>query len=1324
MKRILRLRALLFFSFLVGMAKFTIAQTTETITTSTASWTVPAGVTSIDIKAWGGGGGGGASRNNNIGGSGGGAGGYVSYTGLSVFPGETFTINIGAGGTAGATTNTLPPGGTGGTTTFIRNSSTLTLITANGGTGGASTGSTAGTGGSGSVDVSLTGATITAGANGSSGGSTSGAAGGTNSAVGSGAGGAAVTSNSPGSAGAAPGGGGGGGYRTANSQIGGAGGAGRVLITYTIPACSGTPTPGNTLASVNPVVSGNTTVLSLQTPSGAGVTYQWYSSSDNSNWTAIPAANADTYTATITANTYFKCVVSCAGNDGTSNSILVQTMLTYCAPTGNIDCSLNDHITNITFNTINNSSTCGAGGYTLYPTSGTQTTTVTGGSSYNLSLTSGNGTGTHGAGAWIDFNADGDFADAGEFFLISNAITRNSTTTISIPIPSSATAGFTRMRIRYAYSTTVDATMSCTMAGTYGETEDYTIKILAAPACTSTPTPGNTIADVSSVCGSGTVNLSLQNQTTGSGVTYQWQSSADNTSWSNVSGTSSTYSATVSSDTYFQCLVTCSGFTAASSAPKLIIAATPAVLSTTPATRCGTGVVTLNGTASAGTTLSWYDVATGGTPLATGNSYTTPVLSATKDYYVESSVAGPTVATGKPFPASSETTFTTTDWGIVFDVTKQVMLKSVDLYSTSAGTVDIKIMDAAMTTELFSTGNVSLSNGGTTTPNVVPLNYTIPVGTGYRMLVKAYSGVNLVRGSSGVAFPYNSSSVNVTSSEWGGTTTGTYYWFYNLKYVDQCVSARTTVTATVNNPPAFSLNGSSVSTCSGSATSAVTVTAGGSDYDTYSWSPSTGVAGDAVNGWTFSPTVTTTYNLTASQSSGSQCANTASVAVTVKPLPAAVTITPNAATVCPNVIQSLVTNGGTINGTLLNESFATSSLPSPWQTVIGAGDALGTSNTANAGGAAYEMKFTGNSQSTSLTDRLYAGPINTSGYTSLTLSWKNFLDHYSSTYAYAVAVETSSDGINWNPTTWITNPVTADQLASTQTLSINTADVGSSTFYVSFKMSGLTFGAYYWYIDDVLLTGSATSTISWSPTASLFTDAAATIPYTGNPTTVYAQTASTQTYTATATGTNGCTTSSDVTVTVSCALPVTITRFTGAKEGNKNVLRWITSSESNNNGFEIQRSTDGVQYTTIGFVQSLAIGGNSASDLNYLYADNSYTGTVQYYRLRQVDNDGRSQLSNVVTIRDNHPMALSIADVYPNPASALVNVVITAPASDKVQALITDVFGNVVASKQVMVQKGNNLVTFNIGELAAGSYFVKLICNNNCPKAVAKFVKK
>jgi hypothetical protein len=180
---------------------------------------------------------------------------------------------------------------------------------------------------------------------------------------------------------------------------------------------------------------------------------------------------------------------------------------TYCTPAGNLNCTMNDYISNITFNTLNNSSTCSPGGYSNYAATGAQTTSLLKGSSYSFSLTVGAGTGSHGAGVWIDFNHNGSFSDAGEFFLISNTIASSSTTTITVLIPAGALSGNTRMRVRYAYATTVTSGLglSCTMSGTYGETEDYTITLVTPAACvapTAQPTVLSLTPSGTSVAGS------------------------------------------------------------------------------------------------------------------------------------------------------------------------------------------------------------------------------------------------------------------------------------------------------------------------------------------------------------------------------------------------------------------------------------------------------------------------------------------------------------------------------------------------------------------------------------------------------------------------------------------------------------------------------------------------------------------------------------------------------------------------------------------------------------------------------------------------------
>ena len=88
--------------------------------------------------------------------------------------------------------------------------------------------------------------------------------------------------------------------------------------------------------------------------------------------------------------------------------------------------------------------------------------------------------------------------------------------------------------------------------------------------CAGAPTPGNTISSVASVCPAVNFNLSLQNTTSGSGVTYQWQSSADGTSWSAITGaTGATLTRTQTAATYYRCQVTCSGNTGTST-PVLV----------------------------------------------------------------------------------------------------------------------------------------------------------------------------------------------------------------------------------------------------------------------------------------------------------------------------------------------------------------------------------------------------------------------------------------------------------------------------------------------------------------------------------------------------------------------------------------------------------------------------------------------------------------------------------------------------------------------------------------------------------------------------------
>ena len=115
--------------------------------------------------------------------------------------------------------------------------------------------------------------------------------------------------------------------------------------------------------------------------------------------------------------------------------------------------------------------------------------------------------------------------------------------------------------------------------------------------------------------------------------------------------------------------------------------------------------------------------------------------------------------------------------------------------------------------------------------------------------------------------------------------------------------------------------------------------------------------------------------------------------------------------------------------------------------------------------------------------------------------------------------------------------------------------------------------------------------------------------------------------------------------------------FKGEHVGNNNVLSWSTATELNNQGFEIQYSFNGKDFRNLGFVTSKQNSGNSSSVLNYQYTDTKGIGGNVYYRLMQVDKDGRPNYSNVVLIKGNQINALSLNAVYPNPAKDKLNLI-------------------------------------------------------------------
>jgi hypothetical protein len=330
--------------------------------------------------------------------------------------------------------------------------------------------------------------------------------------------------------------------------------------------CSGTPNPGTASAPAS-VCSGAgfAVTLSGYTTGVSGISIQWQTSTDGINFTNKPFnSNVPTTPDTITVPTYYRAVVICSGGDSAISNVVFVGLnpptACYCTPTFTSGCNLNDLINEFSINTlVNSNSGCNNGngnGYTVFPPS-QYTTTLVEGATYVVSLTSGSGSGTHGAGLWIDFNQNGSFADPGEFFLISNSIAANTTVTTNITIPPGITPGSTRLRVRYIWNVSVSQANACT-SHSWGEAEDYTVTLAGPVTCVNPPSAPVIIANPSLVCSGATSNLVATSYDLGTAL--QWQISSDSLTWSDVPGATNPtlVSQPITAPTFYRLKSTCS----------------------------------------------------------------------------------------------------------------------------------------------------------------------------------------------------------------------------------------------------------------------------------------------------------------------------------------------------------------------------------------------------------------------------------------------------------------------------------------------------------------------------------------------------------------------------------------------------------------------------------------------------------------------------------------------------------------------------------------------------------------------------------------------
>lgn len=363
----------------------------------------------------------------------------------------------------------------------------------------------------------------------------------------------------------------------------------------------------------------------------------------------------------------------------------------------------------------------------------------------------------------------------------------------------------------------------------------------------------------------------------------------------------------------------------------------------------------------------------------------------------------------------------------------------------------------------------------------------------------------------------------------------------------------------VTVPPALVIDNIDDTVCAGSPSNPIVVTTGFADYQTFSWSPSTGVTGSGTVGdpYIITSSTTQTYTLTASQTMAPFRFNKVKFVYNANPLPTPITITPATPSVCQaGPAVQLTSAGGIVNGfPILSEGF--NDATNAWTIVSsGSGSPIGDwtlrpngyniplgAISSNDSSQFYHANSDAPGNGTNLVTTLTSPAFSLVGYTQAALSFWHIYRYF--------AGDSGSVQVSTNGTTWTTLATyTSNQPAVVGSNFVQVGPINLNPYLgqanVRIRFVYTAGWDWFWAIDNVLVSGSASSAVTWNtqtaPVANgtavpgLYTDLAATTPYVAGTgaISVFALPSADATFTASAsTPSPVCSTTTDITVGVS-----------------------------------------------------------------------------------------------------------------------------------------------------------------------------------------------
>jgi trimeric autotransporter adhesin len=178
----------------------------------------------------------------------------------------------------------------------------------------------------------------------------------------------------------------------------------------------------------------------------------------------------------------------------------------------------------------------------------------------------------------------------------------------------------------------------------------------------------------------------------------------------------------------------------------------------------------------------------------------------------------------------------------------------------------------------------------------------------------------------------------------------------------------------------------------------------------------------------------------------------------------------------------------------------------------------------------------------------------------------------------------------------------------------------------------------------------------------------------------------------------------------SFVLPVDMLTLSGKYADQSIALQWKTENESNTSHFVIEKSSNGLNFKSIGTV---AASGNTSIITNYSYKDNDLTNDYTpylYYRLKMFDVNGTYKYSNRISV--SLPSLTGTVTISPNPATNEMKAFVVSPADCKADWRIIDNAGRIILYGNASMKKGSNQLSIDISKIAAGTYYLQVTGSN------------